>query len=365
MKIGIMTHGLDRPILTGPANYTYNLCKNLLKISNDEFCFIHHNKNSRHELYEKGTELVIPKYLLLSGSFLKNYGFDIVHFRVIRPFWGILAFKRIVTQTDSVWAALKPHGLLDKCKTFQTKGTHWFFKQWLDFVITTSHSAKKSLVKYARIPEHKIKVIYNGVDFDEFKRMNQEELESFKKKRGIDYPYILHVSNYHPIKNPVMLIKSFYECKKRGLGHKLVIVGARWENSRIIGIVDKLGLENNVKFFGFATREELRGFYNGASLFFFPSLKEAFPSVLLEAMACECPVVSSNVYGIPEVTGDAALLSNNPRNSSEFSDHILQLLLDDSLRTELSKKSLVRARKFDWKKTAKETLETYKQVLIC
>lgn len=363
MKVGIMTHGLDRPVLTGPANYTYNLCKNLLKISNDEFYFIHHNKNAKNELYEKGNEVVIQKYLLLSGGFLRNYDFDIVHFRMIRPFWGILTFKRIVTSTDSVWAALRPRRFIDKCKTFWTKGTHWFFREWLDFVIATSNSAKRSLVKYAKIPEHKIRVIYNGVDFDTFRPTKEEESESFRKKYEISYPYILHVSNYHPIKNPVVLVKTFYECKKKGINHNLVIVGARWEKSGIMGMIERLGLKNDVKFFGFASQQELCGFYNGANLFFLPSVKEAFPSVLLEAMACGCPVVSSNAYGIPEATGDAALLSSNPRSSSEFSDHILQLLSDDALRTELSKKSLVRARKFDWEVTARKTVETYRQIL--
>ena len=363
MKVGILTDGIDKPVLTGPANYTYNLCKNLLKISNDELCFIHHDKSSKRELYEEGTEVVIPKYLLLSGGFLKNYGFDIVHFRRIRPFWGILMFKRIVTTSDSVWAALRPRTFHDKFKTFWTKGTHWLSKEWLDFVIATSNSSKRSLVKYARIPEHRIKVIYNGVDFDTFRQVDQEELESFRKKHGIDYPYILHVSNYLPYKNPVMLIRSFYECKKRGVRHKLVIVGARWERSGIMGLVDRLRLKRDVKVFGFASQEELCGFYNGASLFFLPSLKESFGLVLLEAMACGCPVVSSNVYSIPEVTGDAALLSNNPRNSLEFSDLILQLLSDDSLRTELGRKSVTRALKFDWEVTARKTLEIYKQVL--
>ena len=363
MKIGIFTDGIDKSILTGPANYTHNLCKNLLKISNDEFCFIHHDRSSKHALYKKGTEVVIPKYLLLSGGFLKDYGFDVVHFRRIRPFWGILTFRRIVTTTDSVWAALRPRRVLDNLKTFWTKGTHWFSKGFLDLIIATSNSAKRSLVKYARIPEHKIRVIYNGVDFDKFRPMNQEELELFKKKNRIDYPYILHVSNYHPIKNPVILIKSFHECKKRGIKHKLIVVGARWDKSQIMEIADELGVAKDIKFFGFANQEELGGFYNGASLFFLPSLKESFSLVLLEAMACGCPVVSSNAYSIPEVTGHAALLSDNPRSHSEFSNHIVQLLSDKSLRTELSKKSLDRARRFDWEVTARKTLETYKQVL--
>ena len=363
MKVGILTDGIDKPVFTGPANYTYNLCKNLLRISNDEFCFIHHDTSSRHELYDKGTEVVMPKYLLLSGGFLKNYGFDIVHFRRIRPFWGLLAFRRIVTSTDSVWAALRPRSLRAKWKSLYTKTTHRFFKKLLDFVITTSNSARRSLVKYAGIPEHKIEVIYNGVDFDKFRPMNQEELELFKKKNRIDYPYILHVSNYNPIKNPVILIKSFHECRKRRIKHKLMVVGARWDKSQIMEIADKLGVAKDIRFFGFANQEELCGFYNGASLFFFPSLKEAFPSVLLEAMACGCPIVSSNVYGIPEATGEAALLSSNPRSRLEFSHFILQVLSDTSLRTELSKKSLARARKFDWETTARKTLETYKQVV--
>jgi glycosyltransferase involved in cell wall biosynthesis len=314
-------------------------------------------------LYEKGTEVIIPKYLLLSGGFLRSYGFDLVHFRRIRPFWGLLNFKRVVTSTDDPWASLKPRGLNNKFKRFYIKNTHWFFRNWLDLVITTSNSAKGSLIKYAGIPDHKINVIYNGVDFNIFKPIKNEVLNSFKKKFGIDYPFILHVSNYHPIKNPVILLRSYYKCKKLGIKHKLVIVGGRWEKSQIMEVIAKLELASDIKFFGYANQKLLCQFYNAADLFFLPSLKETFPSVILEALACGCPIVSSNTHGIPEAAGAAALLADNPGSSSQFSQLITQILSDDSLRTWLSKKALFRSKKFDWKQTARKTLEIYKKVL--
>ena len=103
-------------------------------------------------------------------------------------------------------------------------------------------------------------------------------------------------------------------------------------------------------------------FYNIADLFVYPSLYEGFGLPPLEAMACGCPVITSNSSSLPEVIGDAGLMID-PYNSNDLVDKMYQILTNKSLRTELCNKSLKRAKMFSWEKTARETWKVYEEVL--
>ena len=82
----------------------------------------------------------------------------------------------------------------------------------------------------------------------------------------------------------------------------------------------------------------------------------------LEAMACGCPVITSNTSSLPEVVGDAGIMIN-PYDIDSLTESIHKILADNDLKKELSKKSLERAKFFNWKKTADQTLEVYEEVL--
>lgn len=103
-------------------------------------------------------------------------------------------------------------------------------------------------------------------------------------------------------------------------------------------------------------------FYNAADLFVFPSLYEGFGLPPLEAMACGCPVIVSNTSSLPEVVGNAGILIN-PYDFDALTEEMYQILTDNDLKQEYSKKSATRAKLFTWKKTAKQTWKVYKQVL--
>jgi len=82
---------------------------------------------------------------------------------------------------------------------------------------------------------------------------------------------------------------------------------------------------------------------------------------IIEAMACGCPVITSNVTACPEVAGDAAILVN-PYNTEEIAEATYKILSDEKLREELKQKGLKRAKEFTWEKCAKEHLKVYKEV---
>lgn len=226
-------------------------------------------------------------------------------------------------------------------------------------IIAVSQNTKRDLIKYLEIPEEKISVIYEGVDHNLFKPV---------KRRMSDVPYILFVGSEHPRKNLAGLLKAFKKLKKekRFKDLKLVKVGKAGGREadfrkQTLEAVRALELEKEIEFTEFVLEEELPIYYSGAECFVFPSLFEGFGLPPLEAMACGCPVIVSNVASLPEIVGDAGRLID-PHDENDLANALFEVLSDSQLKRELSTKGLERARQFSWEKAAKETMEVYQEV---
>jgi len=166
-----------------------------------------------------------------------------------------------------------------------------------------------------------------------------------------------------PTKNIPTLIKAFYKLKKAMNDVKLIKIGSyEWKSERIkiLNLIKHLNLEKDVLFFENVSEEILPLFYNASDVFVFPSLYEGFGLPVLEAMACGCPVIASNKASIPEVVGDAGILVE-PDEDSLFNS-MFNLLKDENLRKEFSKKGLEQAKKFSLEKECEETLKIYKNL---
>ena len=98
-----------------------------------------------------------------------------------------------------------------------------------------------------------------------------------------------------------------------------------------------------------------------ASLYLYPSNLEAFPVPITESMACGTPIVTSNVNGLKEIAGDAALFVD-PSDAEEIAGAIREVASDSNLQKELSAKGLARSKNFSWEKCARETLEILESV---
>jgi glycosyltransferase involved in cell wall biosynthesis len=94
----------------------------------------------------------------------------------------------------------------------------------------------------------------------------------------------------------------------------------------------------------------------------FPSLFEGFGMPVLEAMACGCPVVCSNVTSLPEVGGDAVHYFD-PSSPEQIADSIIKIWNDEAVLRDLAEKGIVRAKLFSWERTARETLNVYHQTI--
>lgn len=104
-------------------------------------------------------------------------------------------------------------------------------------------------------------------------------------------------------------------------------------------------------FTGYIPDEDLVKFCNTTDLFVYPSIYEGFGLPQLEAMACGCPVITSNTSSLPEVVDNSGIMVN-PYNFDNLYEKMQGMLTNDSLRMELSKKCLNRAKEFSWEKVA-------------
>ncbi len=226
-------------------------------------------------------------------------------------------------------------------------------------IIATSHSTKYDLIHYLNIPPERISVIYEGVDCKIFQPI---------PNRRYKEPYILFVGTEHPRKNFVGLVKAFSQLKgeHRFKDLKLVKVGRAGGKEvdfrgQTMEVVEALGLAGEVIFTEFVSARELPAYYSGAEVFVLPSFYEGFGFPPLEAMACGCPVITSNTSSLPEVVGGAGIMVS-PYDTDGLAQAIRQVLTDDKLRAELIRRGLEQSKRFSWEETARQTQEVYNKV---
>jgi glycosyltransferase involved in cell wall biosynthesis len=142
-----------------------------------------------------------------------------------------------------------------------------------------------------------------------------------------------------------------------------VLAGGRgWLYEELFATVERLGLEDRVRFPGYVAHEDLPRWYNVAECLAYPSVYEGFGLPVLEAQACGTPVLTSNVSSLPEAAGDAAL-QVDPYAVDALAAGLERLLSDPALREELRARSLRHARQFAWPRTAAETAQVYRRAL--
>ncbi|MAF20519.1 MAG: glycosyl transferase family 1 [Parcubacteria group bacterium] len=224
-------------------------------------------------------------------------------------------------------------------------------------IIAVSEFTKKDILKYFKTDSKKIKVIYEGTSGIGLSRPNPNKTK----------PYLLYVGNAYPHKNLKRLILAFKKVAGNKQGDlRLVLVGEiDYFYKRLKSFVQnsQSSISDSVVFADFISNQELADLYQNASLYVFPSLCEGFGLPPLEAMACQLPVVCSKTSCLPEVLGSGAVYFN-PQSVDDMADKILQILKDKELQDKLILKGGQIVKKYQWTKTAQQTLNIYIQVSI-
>ncbi|MFN3650200.1 MAG: glycosyltransferase family 4 protein [Armatimonadota bacterium] len=229
-------------------------------------------------------------------------------------------------------------------------------------VITGSEATRRDLLELYDLPPEQVFVTPYGVDPVYSPGDREAARAAVRRRLRIPVPYILAVGVLQPRKNLPRLVRA-YNRIARHIPHRLVLAGKEgWAPDELREAVDEAPPGKDPIFAGYVADADLPDLYRGADLFAYPSLYEGFGLPPLEAMACGTPVLTSNTSSLPEVVGEAAI-TVDPRDTNAIADGMRRLLEQEPLRARLSAAGLRRAGEFDWRRTARETVRVYEEVL--
>jgi len=229
-----------------------------------------------------------------------------------------------------------------------------------DAIIINSRSLRSEIEQYLHVDPRKLKLIYEAVDHELFRPGDATEASAQVKSYGVTKPYVLFVSSMWPYKNCDGLLRAWALASTDLPDRQLVVVGPGRDEKYYAGLhtlADQLGISGDVIFTGGIPLEETVSFYRAADVFVYPSLNETFGLPILEAMACGCPVVTSDTTAMPETAGGAAVLVD-PEDPASIAKGIIEAA---GSRDRLRGAGLKRAAEFTWAATAASTLDVYRE----
>jgi alpha-1,3-rhamnosyl/mannosyltransferase len=224
-------------------------------------------------------------------------------------------------------------------------------------VIVGSEDSKRDIARCCGIPLSRIRVAYMApAEF--FKPVRDEsQINAVRQQRvGTSAPFFLTVGKMSGRRNFPCLLEAFAEFKRRtGQPHKLLMVGLNIHNIDIAGIIEKLGIKDDVLTPGFVSDEELNLIYNAAEAFISPSVYETICLPVMEAQAAGLPVICIDTPGMRETMGDAALFISK-LEIEELAEAMSRMAEDAALRRELTETGLIYSKRFSWQKCAADVL---------
>jgi glycosyltransferase involved in cell wall biosynthesis len=370
MRIGLVTNSIDEQS-GGVATYASELIRNLNAIDEENDYILIHHTPSDHSIYHRNQDIIIKSYSpyykgtiwkLVNAplKLRKGCNLDVVHdLNGIGPLSYRMPFQKVVTIHDLIPIIYPTTFNLPNALTHRLLLPKTLHRA--DKIITVSSNTKKDIMNIYDIPEEKITTIYNAVS-EHFKIATEQEILDLREKYSLNFPFILFVGTLEPRKNIPSLLKAFKILSRKEPGLKLVIAGKRgWKYKEIFQLISSLEIGSDVRYLQYIDQNDLPVLYSAAEVFVYPSLYEGFGLPPLEAMACGCPVVTSNVSSMPEVTGNAALLID-PTDVEAISDSVHLLLSDDNLKGKMIKNGLTNVKRFSWHQCAKETRAVYEEL---
>lgn len=360
MRIGLVANNLTTSKKTGVEKYAYNLIENILNLDKkNEYFLIHYGK----------VEGICAKEIIRKSRFtfglenfydLRKANLDIIHeldgFAYQSFFLIPKLAKKTVLQIHDLTTFTIPQ--IYKHSSLKMILNRLMMSEAIkrkDLLITDSENTSLDVIKYFKIPENKMAVVYPAVD-KSYHPLESNIIEEFMKtKRGyIGKKYILYVGRIENRKNLITLIKAFSRLKKRGLEHKLVIIGpaigpeSKIYFKQLCSTVENLSINKDVLFLGYVPENELALYYCGADLFVYIPIYEGFGIPPLEAMACGTPVITSNTSSLPELVGDEGIMVN-PFDIDGLSETMVEIINNESLRQKIITIGLKRAALFTWR----------------
>lgn len=360
----------------GIGNYVYGLSSKLINLGHKVTIITRGNLfKTRREFIDDICVIkppffpLYPFHIQFHGLFLnrifKKMGeeFDIVH--IHSPLSPLISTSLPVIATIHTPMLIDTKKRTDETKDIRARieqliGRYISFHIEMDLIerankiTTVAHSVAMELREYG-LNSKDVEVIGNGVDEKIFTPI----------KNKVDEKYILYSGRLDYRKGLFDLIESSKIICQVHPELSFVITGKGILIDKLKRRVNESGLKNNFNFVGFVSREKLIQLYQQATIYVLPSHYEGLPTVLLEAMACGCPVVATSVSGNLDVLtqGHDGILVP-PKSPDKIAEAVLKLLDDEKMRNTLG----INARntienRFTWSIISKKFLHFYNSLI--
>lgn len=226
-----------------------------------------------------------------------------------------------------------------------------------DAIITDSQNTKNDLIKIHNVDKGKIKIVHLGVDTKVYHPVKSVSLiENVRQKYNLPDKFILAVGPFEPRRNLKKIFEAYKKIKNKFSSLKIVLVGRI--NGYVQNLLARSDFSQDLIITGYIPKADLCAIYNLAQVFVHPSFYEGFGLQVLEAMACECPVITSATSSLGEIAKESAILVN-PHSANEIAQGIENICANQTLKKNLIARGVERIKQFSWQTTAEKTLEIY------
>lgn len=368
MRIGIMLRAFDEK--GGVGVYTRNVTRQLLD-SGPEHDYFLYMANDRYRDDFAACRNVTARVVKAPGKALWD--------QVAMPYWFRRDRLDVIFHPKFTVPLLCPgrgvmvlHGagwFIPETQHFWSRTTRFYARMMMPIycrlagaVVSVSNVTRDVFIQRLGVSPDKIKTIYFGPG-PQFKiRYDVEQIASIREKYALPERFILTISggdrddrkNFGTILEAFRRIHAQRRCK-------LVVAGRDCEKFRERYAIPDDGYGKDIFFPGWVDQMDLPAFYQTATVFLYPSNMEAHPIPITEALASGTPTVTSNVFGLKELAGDAAVLVD-PSKPEDIAEAVLGLFNDEERRRELASKAAERSKMFDWGRCARETLGVLERV---
>lgn len=367
MRLGVDARLLTEQ-MTGIGRYTYEACRHLGRLNEQTYLY---------------TPSPVPEAIssFLSPAIINS---DCVYGRLRRMLWsqqtlpkrvaedGIEVFwgathriphrldpsiARVVTIHDLVWkqagATMRPFSRLMESVLMPRAIDS------ADLIMADSNNTAQELAAFYPGAADKVRVVHLGGS-----ELPSPEPQEALVPLGIKKPYILFVGTLEPRKNLNRLLEAYSRLPlDLQSAYDLLIVGGKgWGNVDIDMLTKTFKIQNHVRALGYVSDETLATLYKHAIFLVMPSVYEGFGLPLVEAMRFGTPVLTSNTSSMPEVSGDAGFLVD-PYSVESIQQGLQQMLCSSSLIERLSAAAPKVAARFNWQRTAHESMDVFKEAL--
>ncbi len=359
----------------GIGHYTFHIVKALLEVDrrNEYFLYFDHRMPSavtdefssprvtvrRLPFSRYGKFLPFAYAHMLIASYLNRDRLDVFHATAnVMP----LSYSRpsIVTIHD---LAIYDHPEWFPSQTASTKILVPQTVKKAAAIIAVSEATKKDIRKHFGVPSKKIHVVYEAADTTLLQL--RDRTTNVRKAYKLPEKFVLYVGTIDPRKNIPSLIQAWQRLlrtkpmavKDAGL---VIAGGVGYRGDDVARLIKKLNLPS-IHQLGYLPHNHKVKLMSEAAAFVFPTRYEGFGLPVLEAMQLGTPVITTNISAIPEITGNAALLST-PDDVETLADNIRKVLTRPLVAKKMIREGKTQAKKFSWKRAARETLAVYASV---